>query len=105
MIVRTPQPLLIAALQSYAFRDEITTMPTDEAATSTSYEDFNCVVVTRLKHPNPDEVSGKVTLTCQQSCWREANTVIQRLKEEGFTEATSVTSGTAHFEAVVLTRG
>jgi hypothetical protein len=104
-IVRTPAPLLVPALAAYGWDGWATVRPVPEAVGSGDYDAYGCAVVTVLRQPNPQEVSGEITKTCQESCWREATTTIERLEQEfGFRRVAAVTQTTAHFEAVVLVR-
>jgi hypothetical protein len=97
-IIRTPAPLLAPALVAYGWDDWVTHRPVPEAMGADDYRAYGCAVVTVLRNPHPQEVSGEVTRTCHESCWREATTTVERLEQEfGFRRVASVTQGTAHF--------
>jgi hypothetical protein len=104
-IVRTPAPLLAPTLAAYGWDGWTTTRPVTEAMTAGDYAAYGCAVVTVLREPTSQEVSGEVPRTCHESCWREATTTVERLEDEfGYRRVGSVTQGAAHFEAVVLIR-
>jgi hypothetical protein len=104
-VMRRPRPLLTTALAAYGWDDHVTTRGMLDAMWAYDYEDFGCAVVTILRNPHPAEVAGDVQMTCHESCWRQAEWTIRQLEERfGYRRVTSVTQGTAHFEAVVLVR-